>query len=123
MTQPSIAVLICILLCTTAGDAQAREWRHWCGESLGWHFYCDPDQERAPPSADPSPPPAQDSAMDRIQEMRRTLEESRAAAILDPSPEKVAAYLHCSNRHCSGPPPSRIPSGARCGPAPISITP
>ena len=93
MTQTSIAALTCILLCTTAFDTQAREWRPWCGESLGWHFYCDPEQEQAPPQVQASPPPVQDSAMDRIQEMRRALEDSRAAAILDPSPEKVAAYL------------------------------
>ena len=111
MMTPPIAALSCLLLCAAMLPAQAREWRPWCdpGSSpgqapgadpaLGWHFYCDPDREQAPPRAGASPetaaspPAAPDSATDRILEMRRALEESRAAAILDPSPEKVAAYL------------------------------
>ena len=39
----------------------------------------------------PSSPPQ--SATERILEMRQQLEEARAAAVLDPTPEKVAAYL------------------------------
>ena len=100
MTKPFLAALSCLLLCAAMLPAQAREWRPWCGDSLGWHFYCDPDREQAPPQAEPSPetppsaPAATESAVGRIRELRRALEESRAAAILDPSPEKVAAYLH-----------------------------
>ena len=111
MMTPPIAALSCLLLCAAMLPAQAREWRPWCdpGSSpgqapgadpaLGWHFYCDPDREQAPPRAGASPetaaspPAAPDSATDRILEMRRALDESRAAAILDPSPEKVAVYL------------------------------
>ena len=84
----------------------AAEWRSWCGTpgtdtslgsqpSLGWHFYCDreelvPDRPAAPPPSGNAP----ESAMERILEMRRRLEEARAAAILEPTTEKVAAYLH-----------------------------
>ena len=82
---------------------EAREWRPWCGPgadpapALGWHFYCDPDEEASQedaPSAEtpPAVPPA--TAMERILEMRRVLEEARARAVLDPSDENVAAYLH-----------------------------
>ena len=83
--------------------AAGGEWRSWCGDpgssagqGFGWHFYCDrreepPEAERAPPA--PSPGPAQ-SASERIEGMRKALEEARADAILDPTPEKVAAYLH-----------------------------
>ena len=81
-----------------AAEAGAGEWRSWCNEngsgaSLGWHFYCDRDDAPEPelrPSAPAAVPP---SATERIREMRRALEESRAAAVLDPTPEKVAAYL------------------------------
>ena len=38
--------------------------------------------------------PAPESATERVLEMRRVLEEARAHAVLDPTPEKVAAYLH-----------------------------
>ena len=84
----------------------AAEWRSWCGTpgtdtspgsqpSLGWHFYC--DREEAEPDRPAAPPPsgkAPESAMERIAEMRAGLEEARAAAILEPTTEKVAAYLH-----------------------------
>ncbi len=91
------------------GDTRAGEWRSWCpgtgpgqaldtGSSLGWHFYCDREKERQeaePPPAPPEPPAATDgqSATNRILAMRRALEEARAEAILDPTPEKVTAYL------------------------------
>ena len=82
--------------------AAAAEWRSWCGDedsgaSLGWHFYCDRREE--PPKAEPAPGPAppstghDGSATARILELRQALEEARAAAILDPTPAKVTAYL------------------------------
>ena len=76
--------------------------------SLGWHFYCDriePD-ETPEPEAGKTPAPENDrtqpaetekkeeSAVGRIGEIRKELEEARAAAILDPTGENVAAYLH-----------------------------
>ena len=85
------------------GDTRAGEWRSWCEDrgsasSLGWHFYCDRQEERQeaePPPAQPDPPAVGDSqsATERILALRRALEEARAEAILDPTPEKVAAYL------------------------------
>ena len=84
--------------------AAGGEWRDWCagegaGASLGWHFYCDRQeeepQEPQPALVPPTPPPAgnEHSATERIEAMRRALEEARAEAILDPTPAKVAAYL------------------------------
>ncbi|MDE0702902.1 MAG: conjugal transfer protein TraF [Rhodospirillaceae bacterium] len=92
-------------------SAAGGEWRSWCGPgpgsgepgrqapasgpSLGWHFYCDRREE--PPEAGPAPPlsaaePAR-PATERIQAMRKALEEARAEAILNPTTEKVTAYL------------------------------
>ena len=85
---------------TLGASAAGGEWRSWCAEegagaSLGWHFYC--DREDDPPQAEPAPPPPSpgpaQSASERIEAMRKALEEARAEAILDPTPEKVAAYL------------------------------
>ena len=91
------------------GDTRAGEWRSWCpgsgpgqaldtGSSLGWHFYCDGEEDRQeaePPPAQPSPPAAVDeqSATDRILALRKALEEARAEAILNPTTENVTAYL------------------------------
>ncbi len=81
--------------------AAGGEWRSWCGSpgaggSLGWHFYCDRREE--PPEAEPAPRPApsvadEQSASERIEAMRKALEEARAEAILDPTPANVTAYL------------------------------
>ena len=99
------------------GASAAAEWRSWCeesgsgepvpayepggqapasGASLGWHFYC--DRQEDPPEAEPAPTPAppdvdERPATERIEAMRKALEETRAAAILDPTPAKVSAYL------------------------------
>ena len=83
------------------GDTRAGEWHSWCGNpgsgaSLGWHFYCD-RQEEEPERAEPAPAPHSGqtgrSATERIEAMRRALEEARAEAILDPTPVNVTAYL------------------------------
>ena len=96
-------VLAAIGVWAALGAAAAGgEWRSWCGDpgsnaeqGLGWHFYCDRREE--PPQAEPAPPPPSSgpahSASERIEAMRRALEEARAEAILDPTPEKVTAYL------------------------------
>ena len=82
-------------------SAAGTEWRSWCGDessgaSLGWHFYCDRQEEESP-RVEPVPPPRlpgpAQSASERIEAMRKALEEARAEAILDPTREKVAAYL------------------------------
>ena len=87
------------------GDTRAGEWRSWCadsgaGASLGWHFYCDRQEEAQEVEPAPTqPPPASpdiehtQSATERIQALRKALEEARAEAILDPTPAKVTAYL------------------------------
>ena len=82
-------------------SAAGGEWRSWCGDagsgaSLGWHFYCDRREDEAPQPEPPPPPPAPgdaQSATERIQALRRALEEARAVAILDPTPANVTAYL------------------------------
>ena len=108
MTIPYALALACLLAVLAALPAHAREWRSWCGPrsgpdrdatpSLGWHFYCDPNEEDAKENETRTPPPAKpgrsETAIERVLEMRRALEEARARAILDPSAENVTAYLH-----------------------------
>ncbi len=87
-----------------------REWRAWCGDSgadasLGWHFYCDPAATgnraagRSPEEEEPTaqaavPAKTETGAIAEIERVRQALEESRAVAILQPTPGNVAAYLH-----------------------------
>ena len=88
-----------LLAMAAVQPGQAAEWRSWCGApgsgaSLGWHFYCDRDDREAEERpVQPAPQSSPSSARERILEMRRQLEEARAAAILDPSPAKVTTYL------------------------------
>ena len=82
--------------------ADSREWRDWCGDSraepsLGWHFYCDPaapGRRSEPESSVPVPVPSESGAVAEIARMRQALEASRAVAILEPTPDNVAAYLY-----------------------------
>ena len=84
-----------IVWAVMGAPAAAAEWRSWCHSGLGWHFYCDRQEEtrETPPASVPPPQAPAASATERILEMRRALEEARAAAILDPSTENVTAYL------------------------------
>ena len=98
-------VLTALGVCAALGaSAAGGEWRSWCadegsGAALGWHFYCDRREEapQEPQTIEPVPAPpsgeAAASATERIEAMRKALEEARAEAILDPTPEKVTAYL------------------------------
>ena len=97
------ALAATVVWAALGAPAAGGEWRSWCadegsGTSLGWHFYC--DREDDPPATEPAPAPpptpspdTTQSAMERIEAMRKALEEARAEAILDPTPAKVAAYL------------------------------
>ena len=102
-----LATLLGAWVPSPAGVLNAREWRDWCGDpaadpSLGWHFYCDP---AAPSNLADGPEPAMEAeppvpattgpgAVAEIEAMRRALEESRAVAILQPTPDNVSAYLY-----------------------------
>ena len=97
----SAAATVWLLAATIAAEpASAGQWRSWCGEpgsnaSLGWHFYCD-RQDRNEEIETPEPPPFADDrrpATERIEAMRKALEEARAKAILNPTTENVTAYL------------------------------
>ena len=97
------ALAATVVWAALGAPAAGGEWRSWCadegsGASLGWHFYCDRQEEaqEAEPVPVPPTPPSPDtaqSAMERIGAMRKALEEARAEAILDPTPAKVTAYL------------------------------
>ncbi len=102
-TSHALAGLVLLLGAAVGGTTEAREWRDWCGAAspdtgiepaLGWHFYCDPEPPEVTETPEtPAPVPAPPTAMERIEKLRRELAEARARAILDPVPEKVAAYL------------------------------
>ena len=90
-------------------EAPGRQWRAWCGTpdggaALGWHFYCDPEELAEEPPAPPAPrtaPAEPADAVSRVEALRRGLEQSRAAAVLDPTQENVAAYLELQQQALS----------------------
>ena len=102
MRNPALLALAWVLLCPAAlpAGALAGEWRPWCGESepghsLGWHFYCDREEAGDAPAVEPPASAAvPGSATERVAALRTRLVEARAAAVLDPTTENVAAYLH-----------------------------
>ena len=99
------AIAATVVWAALGASAAGGEWRSWCadegaGASLGWHFYCDRQEEAQEVEPAPTqPPPASpdiehtQSATERIQALRKALEEARAEAIIDPTPAKVTAYL------------------------------
>ena len=95
--RPLAAVCVTLGMLAATAPAAGGEWRSWCGEGFGWHFYCDhqdmEDERAAPQSAPPSAVDLARPATERIEALRRALDEARARAILDPTPENVAAYL------------------------------
>ena len=97
------ALAATVVWAALGASAAGGEWRSWCadegvGDTLGWHFYCDRQeeaQEAEPVPVPPMPPSAGDgqSATERIRALRKALEEARAEAILDPTTANVTAYL------------------------------
>ena len=96
MTTTYAFILVGLLSILPAPQIEAREWRSWCGAEasspLGWHFYCDPDEAKEPEAPATKTPQAPSAAL-RIETMRKALEDARAQAILEPTPENVTAYL------------------------------
>ena len=103
--RPALWLVLIRMLAATSvwaalgASAASGEWRAWCGDAgsdslLGWHFYCD-QEDVEPPPTQPVPPVVEHDipATERILALRRALEEARAEAILDPTPENVTAYL------------------------------
>lgn len=66
--------------------------RFYCGErKLGTWFYCDKPKPQQP--TPPSPGPPETTAAERLAAITKQLDELKARAILDPSPENVSAYI------------------------------
>ena len=90
-------ILAGLLSLLSAPQAEARQWRSWCGAEtsspLGWHFYCDRIEEETGDEAPATKAPQAPSATERVLSMRRTLEEARARAVLEPTQENVKSYL------------------------------
>jgi len=63
--------------------------------TLGWHFYCDPEQEETQPSPvqKKAPKPITIDPRDQIKSIQDRLNHLKATAIMNPSRENVANYI------------------------------
>lgn len=97
---------ICIFLFAFISMADAREWQPWCETrtDLGWHFYCDPTQQKPskpkPPEKATSKkavavpePTAAPTATQQIARIRADTQMLKARAILEPTPSNLEAYM------------------------------
>lgn len=95
MTRIDLLLCACIAVAVLSGTATAKQSRpsedDWCRNlRLGWHFYCDEKKEK--PKAAPAIK-AEKPAAERLEELKKRVEDARATAVLDPTPENVQAYL------------------------------
>ena len=96
----SVLILILALL---PFSAHAREWASWCGasEAKGWHFYCDeaeempetPLPEVSVPQAIAPKPPIEFTAVEQLEMLQASVQESRAKAVLNPTEANVEDYI------------------------------
>lgn len=71
----------------------------YCERDLGYHFYCDPEEQVAgeavtPPDIEPPEP----TPSERLQAEQAIFENAKAAMVLDPTPENVKTYMRLQKR-------------------------
>jgi len=90
------SVAVAVLASSAASANQgAPTGDDWCRNlRLGWHFYCDEKKKPKQKEAQSVPPnKPEQSAADRMKDLQARVDEARAAAVLDATPENVEAYL------------------------------
>lgn len=95
-------ILAFVLSGTKGAPAQAETGPFECDDTRtkGWNFYCEaPAVEEEPEEKvlTPPPPPAPPTFTQKMEDYRRTLDELKNRAILDPTPEHVEAYMRAQN--------------------------
>lgn len=62
---------------------------------LGWHFYCQDkkDQEQEKSTNQPNPSPNQEDYKEKLAEIKKTLEDKKAKAVIYPTPENLKDYM------------------------------
>ena len=102
-----VAMATFLVVATSATLSAAQQTRQVGGfcmirPHLGWHFYCDPEQQEPAPTpeaaaAEPVVTPPQpikpQTARQEIEDIRAQLDEARAEAVLRPTPKNVANYI------------------------------
>ena len=92
----SILAGLAALLFASAASAQERLDRLYCAErDLGVYFYCEhpqADQNTQQPTPSTAATPSL-SATEKAARIRAEVEEARATAVLNPTPQNVASYI------------------------------
>lgn len=70
----------------------------WQCNQAKFNWYCDIEEKPKPkPKKKESGAKKKESALERLERLRKNLDEARAKAILEPTPENVATYIRMQN--------------------------
>ena len=91
MRKSWIIASLLFLLHTGFSNAAEADRDYCSRNNLGWHFYCDPEREKAEEAKE-------DAAMlqtpkEQLTAIQEKLEELRVTAVMRPTEENVAAYI------------------------------
>lgn len=82
-------VLILLILMLCFGN---RSFAYNCQEyGLGWHFYC---QEQKQQDEAKQPPENQENYQEKLAEIKKTLEDKKAKAVIYPTEENIKDYMN-----------------------------
>ncbi len=84
----SLTTLLLLIFPSLAFAKQSDFCREY---GLGWNFYC--QEEKKEESAIPQAEPEKDDYAERLAEIKRTLEEKKAKAVIYPTEENIKDYM------------------------------
>ncbi len=96
---PALFLLLALLPVSIAAAPSGIDYPSaWDCDQTKFYWYCEvnPDEVEELP-AEPAKTP-QEEALSKLEALQQELKEKRALAILDPTPENVAAYIDLQNR-------------------------
>lgn len=87
-------IAMTLLVSSFSASAEDASYTNYCQvNKLGWHFHCEtPKKKKEAQKEVPQPQPAK-TARKQLDAMNFRLEEAKAQAVLEPSPENLMTYI------------------------------